>query len=233
MDNRGTLDQYRPLLREKDDFNTLSNSAFANLTADLQVRKYPKGQVLFSQGDGRDRFYYVIDGVVRLERIDETGDFGYFNYVKPDKGFPYRGIFSATEYPYDAVAMTPLIIASFPMSDYEDAVRHCPATMARLVKLLGQIIDVTEDRLQRMVTSSARNRVMQALIIFGKELGVPSVATNIKIPYPITLIELARVSGTTRETAGQIVAQLVESGKIMYHRKMFTFDPNDLMSHGQ
>lgn len=225
------LDQYRHLLREKDDFNTLSDLDFEDLANGLQVRKYPKGQVLFSQGDGRNWFYYVISGVVRLEQINENGDIGYLNYVKPDKGFPYRGIFSDNEYPYDAIAMTPIIIATFPMSNYEDAVRQCPATMYRLVRLLGRIIDVNEDRIQKMVTSSARNRVTQALIIFGKELGESSTTSYIKIPYPITLIELARMSGTTRETTGQIVSQLVDSGKIIYQRKMFMFDPKDLIAH--
>lgn len=229
MNKRLDIAAYRTLLRQKSEFNRLSEAAFDQLTTDLQIKNYPKGQVLFDQGDPRNRFYFVIKGVIRLEKIDETGDFGYLNYVKPDKGFPYRGLFTATEFPYSATAMTAVVIASFDMVDYENAIRSCPEDMVHLITVMGQIIDHTEDRLQRMVTSSARNRVKQALIIFGEELGVPSVANMITIPYPITLIELARVSGTTRETTGQIISQLVASGLVTYQHKTFTFDPKALI----
>lgn len=229
MSKKLDVDAYRAVLRAKPEFNALTEATFEQLTRDLQIKSYPKGQVLFDQGDPRNRFYFVIKGVVRLEKIDETGDFGYLDYVKPDKGFPYRGLFTATEYPYSATAMTAVVIASFEMADYESVIRNRPENMVQLITIMGRIIDHTEDRLQRMVTSSARNRVKQALIIFGEELGVPSVADMVTIPYPITLIELARVSGTTRETTGQIISQLVASGLVTYQHKTFTFDPKTLI----
>ena len=41
----------------------------------------------------------------------------------------------------------------------------------------------------------------------------------IVIPYPLTIIQLSEVAGTTRETAGKVVKWLTEDGKIKYSRK--------------
>nr|WP_243674094.1 helix-turn-helix domain-containing protein [Lentilactobacillus kisonensis] len=41
------------------------------------------------------------------------------------------------------------------------------------------------------------------------------------VPYPMTLVELSKVSGTTRETTSQMVQQLVKENKIQYNRKYF------------
>lgn len=79
-----------------------------------------------------------------------------------------------------------------------------------------------------MVTSSATHRIKQALVMFGEDLGDESDQKLTEIPYPITLKELAWVSGTTRETAGQVVSKLVEEGKVNYQHKTFQFDPASL-----
>ena len=132
------------------------------------------------------------------------------------------------EYPYTASAMTPIVIASFSMPVFEEVLLTNRDIMKRLIAQMGQIINSTENRLQRMVTSSASSRVQQALIMLGEDLGETQADGTLAINYPITLIELARVSGTTRETAGQVVAKLAEENKISYQHKNFRFNPSSL-----
>ena len=60
----------------------------------------------------------------------------------------------------------------------------------------------------------------QNLFILKEELGVPTEDGHITIPYPITLKELAVNSGTTRETAGQVIKQLRDSGLLDYHKSI-------------
>lgn len=221
-------DTYRHYLRQLPEFREFTEAEFTKLTHDLNVKTYPKGQVLFDHGDSRQRFYYVIKGVVRLERQDETGNFSFINYVKAIKGFPYRGLYTDADYPYTATALTAITIASVPMSSFEAIVALNPLVTRQVISQMSRLLDQMENRLQKLVTSSATSRVIQALSIFGTDMGEQTPEGDVLIPYPITLIELARLSGTTRETAGQVVTKLEVAGKLTYNKKRFRFDPHDL-----
>ncbi|MCF7522474.1 hypothetical protein L3X07_01970 [Levilactobacillus brevis] len=50
-----------------------------------------------------------------------------------------------------------------------------------------------------MVTSSASDRVRNALKILGRKLGNQLAGDRWFVPYAITLIELAKMAGTTRK----------------------------------
>lgn len=216
---------YRAFLKQQAEFKHFQPQEFDQLTTHLQVKQYAKGQILFDQGDRRNRFYYVIKGVIRLERVDASGSFSFINYVNAQKAFPYRGLDLDQEYPYTAMALTPITIAMFDMVDFETVVAENQAVSRQVIRQMSQLIERTETRLQRMVTSSAARRIQQALLILGTDLGEKVTNTEIEIPYPMTLIELAHISGTTRETAGQVVNKLVDAGTVSYQRKRFRFAP--------
>lgn len=229
MNRTDELEKYRKIIRQQAEFAPLTDSEFNQLADQMQIKTFSKGQVLFDQGDPRTRFYYVLDGVVRLERVDESGSFPFINYVSPHKAFPYRGLFIGETYTYAAMAMTTITIASFSMATFEKLLRENKQMMALLIAQMGQIINDTEDRLQRMVTSSASHRVKQALMLIAEDLGTHETPDKTTIPYPITLKEVARVSGTTRETAGQVVGKLVDEGVVSYQHKNFQFNPESLI----
>lgn len=225
MNRMDELEKYRKIIRQQEEFASFTDSEFEQLAQQMQVKTFAKGQVLFDQGDPRTRFYYVLDGVVRLERVDETGSFPFINYVSPHKAFPYRGMFVGETYTYAAMAMTAITIATFPMPVFETLLRENKQMMVCLISQMGQIINDDENRLQRMVTSSATHRVKQALMLIAADLGTHNESDKTTIPYPITLKEIARVSGTTRETAGQVVSKLVDEGVVVYQHKNFQFNP--------
>lgn len=223
-----SIDTYRHFIMQQPEFNQFSREEREALFQKLQVKTFPKGQVLFDYGDIRDRFFYILKGAVRLERLDRTGNFTFINYVKSKTAFPYRELYTNSDYPYTAVALMPITIAMMPMSLFEQHAVNNPGVAKQVIQQMSQLLDRTENRLQKMVTSSAANRVRQALIIFGTDLGEQLADGSVKIPYPITLIELARISGTSRETAGQVVTKLLVENKISYEKKRFQFNPADL-----
>ncbi|MTV82887.1 Crp/Fnr family transcriptional regulator [Secundilactobacillus folii] len=224
-------DLFRSYLRQQAEFRPFTEEQYATLTQNLTVKTYPKGQILFDHGDPRDRFYYVVKGAVRLERLDETGNFTFINYVAAMKGFPYRGLYTDLDYPYTATALTEITVAAFPMKTFENVVVLNVEAAKQVINQMSQLIVRMETRLQKLVTSSAVNRVTQALIVFGTDMGEKMPEGDLLIPYPITLIELARLSGTTRETAGQVVTRLEAEGKLTYNKKRFRFDPKQLNAH--
>ncbi|WP_367294407.1 Crp/Fnr family transcriptional regulator [Latilactobacillus sakei] len=216
--------RYIQYLRTRPEFIDFSDEEMNILMNNMKVKDFHKGQELFDQTDERSRFYFVVSGLVRAERTDESDEFTFYTYIKQNLAFPYRGMFTDQYYPYTARAMTDIEIIYFPMATFEHLLQKNTGSIVKVVQEMGSIISESEDQIQRMVTSSAKQRVIQALKIFEINLGEPLRCGRSYIPYPITVKELATMSGTTRETAGQIVKQLAAQKLLSYEHKEFRFE---------
>lgn len=216
--------RYIQYLKTRPEFSDFSNEEMNILMNNMRVKDFQKGQVLFDQIDERNRFYFVVSGLVRAERDDEEDQFTFYTYIKKDLAFPYRGMFVDRYYSYTARALTDIEIIYFPMATFEQLLRKNTAAIVKVVQEMGKIISDSENQIQQVVTSSARQRVIQSLKIFEINLGNRRQNGSSYIPYPLTVKELATMSGTTRETAGQIVKQLTEQKLIQYEHKKFVFE---------
>ncbi|BBM13596.1 Transcriptional regulator ArcR [Enterococcus mundtii 1A] len=217
------IDYHFSKLRYQPDFEHFTDEEFEEIKEQTVLRSYKKGQVLFDEGDERQRFYVLTEGLIRLERYDESATYYYYDYVTANNLFPMSGIFEEEPYTYTAQAMTDIETFYFPVACYEKIVKNNPNQLIYMIQKLGKVVQMHELRIQIGLTSSAFDRVKQNLFVLKEELGIPTEDGHISIPYPITLKELAVNSGTTRETAGQVIKQLKDSGLVNYDKKRFTF----------
>ncbi|WP_165815182.1 Crp/Fnr family transcriptional regulator [Levilactobacillus bambusae] len=214
---------YIEKMRTESEFAQLPSNEFDQLLARVKVRSYPKGQILFDQGDRRDRFYYLLDGIVRVERFDMTGEASFYEYVAQDHAFPYRGFFMDDDYAYSVRAMTTIVVASFAMGQIEELISKNPAMMKAVLIEMGTIISEDEDHLQHMITSSASDRVQYSIRLLGQKLGQVNEEGHLFVAYPVNINELAEISATTRETASSVIAKLQDDGVLNYSHKRMTF----------
>ncbi|GHP14856.1 cyclic nucleotide-binding protein [Lentilactobacillus fungorum] len=208
-------------LRTHPEFGPLTDENIEKLIAATKVKSYHRGQILFDQGDPRNNFYYLVDGVVKSFHWNEDGEEQLYLYVRQNKAFPYIGLFDDEYYAYTVESMTEVKLLEMPMPLYEEVLRATPELMVNAIREMSRIINMAETQLQEMVTTSAKARVWNAIWFLGQQIGDDQEDGTILIPYPMTLIELSKVSGTTRETTSQMVQQLVKENKIQYNRKYF------------
>ena len=217
-----TKDDYQ-LLRLHPAFANIPVELFDKLAIEISSRTISKGQVLFYSGDRRDRFFLLVEGYARIEQFDSSDQFSYMDYIKKGALLPFGGIFQDERYHYTASAVTDLRCFVIPVNLYEACVQESKEQLLYITRKLSSIIEFQELRLRNVVTASAKERVIQSLAILCKdyeELGD-------KIPFPISMKEIAKLAATTRETVNQVLKNLVENKKIGYERKKLTFlDPD-------
>lgn len=217
-----TKDDYQ-LLRLHPAFANIPVELFDKLAIEISSRTISKGQVLFYSGDRRDRFFLLVEGYARIEQFDSSDQFSYMDYIKKGALLPFGGIFQDERYHYTASAVTDLRCFVIPVNLYEACVQESKEQLLYITRKLSSIIEFQELRLRNVVTASAKERVIQSLAILCKdyeELGD-------KIPFPISMKEIAKLAATTRETVNQVLKNLVENKKIHYERKQLTFiDPD-------
>lgn len=210
-------------LRFKPVFSNFTDSEFNCLKEHLCLRSYKKGQVLFDEGDKREKLFYLKKGLVRIERYDKSASFLYIDYNNPDTLFPYGGMFSDDAYHYSAYAATDIELYYLPTAIFEKQAMYNPEQLLFLYKRISVILKLQEKRIQYLAVSSATSRIINTLLYLMENLGRHISPKVIEISFPITINEIADISGCSRETVGSVIKQLKEDQQLEYERKQFTF----------
>ncbi|MET3558360.1 CRP-like cAMP-binding protein [Streptococcus rupicaprae] len=206
-------------LRALEDFRYFSMQQFDQIVATMTFRKVKKGQILFFEGDKRDRLFLILSGYAKIEQFDITGSFQYTDYVRQKTIFPYGDLFSQETYHFTATAVTNLEYISFPLDLYETFSLASSRQMKMLYQKLSQLLRQHEVRLRNLVVSSASVRVTQSLAFLMHEM----CGNGNKLPFGITTIDIANMSGTTRETVSHVLKQLKEEEVLSFKGRQLTF----------
>ncbi|MFS1663892.1 Crp/Fnr family transcriptional regulator [Streptococcus sp. zg-JUN1979] len=209
-------------LRQLDDFRYFSIDEFDHLVSAVQFRKAKKKQILFYREDNRDKLFLLVSGYVKFEQADRSGNFLYTDFVKRDSIFPCGDLFSETTYHFLAVAMTDIEYFTIPVDLYESYSLGNRYQMKHLYTNMSRILEFHEIRLRNMVTSSAQTRVIQSLALLLVEMG-----DDEKLPFTLTTIDIANLSGTTRETVSRVLGQLKEKGVLSLSHKYLCYEDKD------
>lgn len=219
-----TRDQYHQV-RALNSFKELNREEFDLLASKMVFRQASANHILFFEGDPRDRLFILLDGYVKLEQADQSGQFLYMDYVKSPTLFPYSCLFIDKEYPFTATSISPISYIFLPLDLYETCAANNLQQMKFLYRKLAKIFYQHELRIRNTITSSAKERVIQSLALLHHEF-VADTEEN-TLPFAITTIDLAQMSGTTRETVSHVLKELRQNGLIHYRSKSLTFLDKD------
>lgn len=207
-------------LRQLDLFKTCTSRELESLLPHVYYRTYRKGQVLFMEGDPRERIYFLISGYVKLERCNETATHQYTDYLKPKQLFPYRGLLTETYYQHSAEALTDIEVVYMPTDRFEALISKNATMLLHVVGQMNRILDLHERRLQEIITPSASERVINTIHYLMEDLGEKE-AGGVRVRCPFTTIEISRLSGTSRETVSHILSRLRREDILQFDAHQF------------
>ncbi|HDR7588840.1 Crp/Fnr family transcriptional regulator [Bacillus mycoides] len=212
-------------LKQFELFAHLTDKKLKSLAELIYWRTYKKGQFLFLEGDSRERIYLVLDGFIKLERVNQSGNLLYEEYIKRFSIFPYGDMFTDKAYDYTAVAMTDVDVYYIPTVIFENMIRSSRKQLIYIVQQLSSILKVTESRVQNISIPNAQDRVIQALHHLMNFLGEQE-GEEIIISCPFTTTEISKISGTCRETVSGVLKQLKNESIItVLGKKIIIHDP--------
>lgn len=206
------------MIRQMEDFKHLPIDHFDRLMASTHLRKAAKDHTIFFEGDKRDKLFIIKSGYVKVEEYDASGSFLYVDYVKPRTLFPYGGMFLDAKYHFSARAITAVDYFYLPTDLYESYLSQNNRQLTYLTQKLSSLVRLHEIKLRNMITSSASDRVVQALAVLLLEM-----CPDEMLPFPITSIDIANMSGTTRETVSHVLKILKQDGIISLKCKKLTY----------
>ncbi|MFS0782812.1 Crp/Fnr family transcriptional regulator [Bacillus sp. 1P06AnD] len=194
-------------IKNDEYFKGIDYDQLLMLASNCYERTYKKGQILFMEGDPCDRFYYVLDGFVRLQREDVCEMNSFYCYVKKKTFFPYVNLFREGYYQHTAVAVTDVTIIYISQRLFIDSLKKNLNMLIKIITNMEDMIDIREKRLQYILQQNAQMRVVSTIGYLTMQLGEKQKG-SILIDCPITITDIAKISGTSRETASGVFKTL-------------------------
>ena len=170
-------------------FADLVDDEVRRLLRAATARIYPRGSVLFTQGDRADRFYLVLDGAVKLVKNTESGEEGIVEVFSAGTSFGEAAMFFSRRFPLGAQVLSDARLIQVPADSFLAELERTPEVAYKLLAALSR----HQRRLVRQISELKLKSPVQRLGLYFLSLHA---------------IPAAPLSVTGDTASGRITAQL-------------------------
>jgi len=169
-------------------------------------RKLKAGEALFRQGGKTVGLCEVIEGSVRLARVDRAGNEVVLHVAGAGDTIAEASLFSPA-YHCDAIASTDAVVRIYPKQVMVDAFARDPKAAQAFTAMLARQVMTLRARIEQRNIRSARERLRHYLALNAG-------ADGRTVTLRGTLKDLAAELGLTHEALYRTLAALERAGKI-------------------
>jgi len=205
-----------------EDINFLRNvSIFEELTerdlariASLGTRKiFSKGSVILMEDEIGSALFIIIDGKVKVSRLDETGKEVILSILGPGEVFGEMSLLDGMKRSATVSALTDTEVLIIYRDDFLNLLNKHPQIAISLLKELTQRLRKADMQIKSLSLKDAQGRVGCVLIMLADDLGKMYKGHVIVEGLP-TQQDLANMAGTSRETVSRILSKFEKMGLI-------------------
>jgi CRP-like cAMP-binding protein len=234
------------LLARVPVFSTLQTEDLQRIAELAVPRSFESGQVVFREGDASDTCYVVRTGKTRA--VHEHGDGRTLTLATfgPGDIFGELALFEDELRSATVEALEPTSVVAVLGPDMRRLMTQHPQIALRLVIALGRRLRETNERLARRSFQSVQSRVAAVLgeLVEQAQAEVAEAAESAETPVgggagaagdvaiTATQADLAKLAGSSRESASRFLAVLERAGVISQGRgRLIVHDPEALRSY--
>jgi CRP-like cAMP-binding protein len=224
------------LLARVPVFSTLETADLQRIAQLAVPRRFDAGQVVFREGDQSDTCYVVQVGHVRA--VHEHGDGRTITLATfgPGDIFGELALFEDERRSATVEVLEPTSALAVLGPDMRRLMAEHPQIAMRLLIALARRLRETNERLARRSFQTVQSRVASALselVAQAQPRTPPSTAqAGHDIPILATQADLAKLAGSSRESASRFLAVLERAGVISQGRgRLVVHDPEALNSY--
>jgi CRP-like cAMP-binding protein len=186
-------------------FGALDDAALDRIHQHIADLHFKPGQAIFSAQEPGQAVYTVRGGVVRLERVSESGDRRILRLAGRTDLIGLEALISQS-YAVDAVACTAVDVCRIPRTLIDEFRSTEPTLVMDLMKRWQRALDDADEWLAELATGAARRRMLRLLLKLS-EFADP--AGKVWLPMRD---EMGSMLDMTVETASRIVSALRREG---------------------
>ena len=223
------------LLARVPVFSTVEGGDLERMAQLAVPRSFEPGQVVFREGDRSDTCYVLHEGGARA--VHEHGDGRTITLATfgPGDIFGELALFEDERRSATVEALGPMSAVALLGPDMRRLIGEHPQIAMRLLIGLGRRLRETNERLARRSFQTVQSRVASALSELVAQARAQSDAAPAEhgdVQISATQADLAKLAGSSRESASRFLAVLERAGVITQGRgRLVVHDPEALRSY--
>jgi CRP/FNR family transcriptional regulator len=209
-------------------FSTLEQTDLDRIAGLAVPRTFEPGQIVFREGDASDTCYIVRSGRARAVREHSDGRTITLATFGPGDIFGELAMFEDELRSATVEAVQPTSVVAVLGPDMRRLMVEHPEISIRLVVALGRRLRETNDRLAKQSFQTVQSRVA---VVLGELVAqaVAAGASDREVLLTATQADLAKLAGSSRESASRFLAVLERAGVISQGRgRLVVHDPTAL-----
>jgi CRP/FNR family transcriptional regulator len=226
-----SADQTAALLGRVPVFEELADDDLRRVAEVTVPRRFASGEVVFREGDDSDTCYVVNAGHARAIREHPDGRQITLATFGPGDIFGELAMFDDERRSATVEASDELEVLGILGSDMRRLLRRHPDMAVKLVISLGRRLRAANERLARQSFQTVQSRVAAVLAQLVEQAQAEGAGPR-DIQVVATQADLAKLAGSSRESASRFLAVLERAGVISQGRGRLTVhDPGALQGY--
>ena len=198
-------------------FEGLPKSRIRDLTTDAVLVRSPAGAHVFRQHDNADRFFFLLEGNIRVVRLNEHGEQMIVRTIPAGEPFGIAPALGRTTYPATAIAAVECVSLAWPVGSWASLAEKHPRFAKATRSIIGERLEETHEKFMDLAKAQVENRLAKAVLTLMRQSG-KDLDGAIRIDMPLTRQNLADMTGTTLHTVSRIMSDwqskgIVKSGR--------------------
>ena len=197
-------------------FKSVPERALDIAASVVQLRRFEAQSTVFQEGDSGEALYILVDGHIKLSKVDLGGYEKTLAILQPPEFFGEMALLGSTSRSATAVALNEVEAFLLFEDDFTKLVETYPSVSLNLTTTLAQRLSGTNDEAQILSYKDAQGRVAFVLLRLYRS-GVIELTEQGEVLVRLTHQELANLAGTSRETVTRAL-KVLERETVIYTR---------------
>ena len=209
-------------------FQGVDPAAAEALLVTLESIDFPRGHVIFAEGEPGDRLYIILTGKVKLGRKSPDGRENLLGIYGPSDMFGELSIFDPGPRTSTATTVTDVRAVTMDRPALRKWIATRPEIAEQLLRALARRLRRTNSMLADMIFTDVPGRVAKQLLQLAQRFGTQEGGA-LRVTHDLTQEEIAQYVGASRETVNKALADFAHRGWLRLEGKsVLILDPERL-----
>ena len=194
------------LLRETPVFRELSDEDRHLFAGIGQTKLYPKGDLIFAEGDRAEHLYTVARGKVKVFKVTPSGKEIILAILGPGTPVGAVAVYESVPFPASAMAFEDCVLIRIPSRAYFELLEKHPDLVRRLLGAMTHRLMEFNHRFPELAGGSVESRFARLFLRLADQIGRRQEG-GVLVPLHLSRQELSDFTGTTIETSIRIMSR--------------------------
>lgn len=210
-----------------DMWQLLTDEQQELMASHLEVRRYKKNQVIYTEGEKPNHLMCLLEGKVKIYRDGVGGRCQIMRVIKPVEYFGYRAYFAEENFVTAAAAFEASAICMIPMEVITKLVESNNRLAMFFIRLLAIDLGISDERTVNLTQKHIRGRLAESLLFLKETYGLEEDGATISIF--LSREDLANLSNMTTSNAIRTLSNFASEKLIAIDgRKIKIIDEEEL-----